>query len=353
MFILFACLILAFLIFFHELGHFLAAKLFGIHVEVFSIGFGKKLLTKTHRGTEYALSLIPLGGYVKLKGQNDLDALHSQGGKDSYSDKNPLVRIAVLFAGPFFNLILAFLIYVVVAMMGIQVIPPVVGKVLKDSPAYEAGILPGDRILSINNQGVNRWNQVYELISQEQKIQLRILRNNMEYEFFLQTKPIEDPANSQKKHYRIGIVAKNEIETLYLPFDGALEYGCTKVWESSFLILSGLQKLLQGAIPMTEISGPVMIVDSIAQFAQKDFVVMLLWVALISVNLGILNLLPIPALDGGQILFNLYELLTRKPLHEQGVKYLTLLGWLILLGLMSLGLYNDIARIFTQGALHG
>ena len=366
--LLLALLVLSFLVFFHELGHFLAARFFGVRVEVFSIGFGKKLLTKQIGQTQYALSLIPLGGYVKLKGQSDIDPLESSADCDSYSSKPPYAKIVILFAGSFFNLLLAFLIFLSMAKIGIQVLLPIVGDVKRDMPAYEGGILRGDRILSINGEKIFSWHGVQQAINKQSQASLsqpdtpppaigfEILRyessSNSERVLNLSIKPtIMQDFNEFKEpifRFVVGIAPGNAVAVVRYGVLDALGYAWDKTLDSGKLILRSLQKLLEGVVPIKEVGGPVMIVDTIAKASEENLITLLFWVALISVNLGILNLMPIPALDGGQILFTLYEWVARRPVGERARYYLTLGGWVIILSLMLLGLSNDLTRLFAR-----
>ncbi|WP_104697197.1 MULTISPECIES: RIP metalloprotease RseP [unclassified Helicobacter] len=350
MHLLSAFLILSFLVFFHELGHFLIARVFGVRVEVFSIGFGTKILSKKIGNTLYALSLIPLGGYVKLKGQNDLDTRREQSeDNDSYSTKPPFVKILILFAGPLFNFILAFILFVCVAKIGFNTYLPIIGEVKKDMPAFEAGILKGDRVIEANSKKINTWNDLSQMVSKGELLHLKILRDDriLEFDILPSMQESVNIFNEKINKGLIGILPKNEIGIVRFDFLDSLIYGYEQVFQSSKMILLGVQKLIVGIVPLKEVGGPIMIVDRIAQASQEGFVLLLLWVGLISVNLGILNLFPIPALDGGQIIFNLYEMITRKKIGEKMKYYLTLTGWLILLSLMFLGLRNDIMRLIN------
>lgn len=344
---LIAFLALSFLVFFHELGHFIAARIFGVRVEVFSIGFGVKIFSKKIGETQYALSMIPLGGYVKLKGQNDLDVLEQNCQNDSYSNKSPFVKIIILFAGPFFNFILAFFLFFMVGNMGVSTYLPIVGEVKKNMPAFEAGILENDEILSINAKQIKTWMDLQEAVAKDTMLNLVVLRKDKILDFTIRPEIIKakNIFGEEIQKGVIGIAPSGKIGIVkYTGFE-SFEYASKKLYESSKIILLSVQKLISGIIPLKEVSGPVMIVDKLAQASKSDVVLLLLWVGLISVNLGILNLLPIPALDGGQILFNFYEILTRKPIYEKAKYYLTLFGWIILLSLMLLGLRNDILRL--------
>ena len=157
-------LVLSFLIFFHELGHFLAARFFGVKVEVFSIGFGKKIYQKVYKGTVYCISSIPLGGYVQMKGQDDTDPLKRSSDIDSYNSKKPWQRIIILFAGPFANFLLAFLLYLTISFMGVVKLAPVIGKVQPNSPAFSAHLQAKDKIIAINGKKVQSWDDLSDLI---------------------------------------------------------------------------------------------------------------------------------------------------------------------------------------------
>lgn len=353
MWLIIAILVLSFLIFFHELGHFLVARLFGVKVEVFSIGFGKKILTKTINGTQYAISAIPLGGYVKMKGQDDLNPLLQNSDDDSFNSKSAWKRICILFAGSGANLLLAFLLYVIIGIFGFATLLPVVGEVMPDSPAKTIGLQEDDKIIKIDSKNIRIWRDIADYVSDKNEpINIVFLRNDKEYEAVL-TPQIKDAKNIFGEEIRqsfIGIRAKGEV--------GIVRYGISEIipfaWGESIyagkMILLSIQKLITGILPTSDLGGPIAIVQIISNATDSGIVALLGIVALISINLGILNLFPIPALDGGHIIFTLYEWITRKPLNERTLYYLTLFGWALLLGLMALGLYNDIARIATNSS---
>lgn len=349
--LIFALIALSFLIFFHELGHFLVARLFGVRVEVFSIGFGKKLVKKTYGDTEYALSLIPLGGYVKMKGQDDSDPLRRNTDSDSYTSKTPLQRIMILLAGPLFNILLAFLIYVGFSYGNQQVLLPIVGELQKDMPAQQSGMLAGDRILEVNGIAPKSWFDLANAIRESKdKTMFKIQRGEEILEIGVIPREIERTNffGEKVKIPVIGISPLGEIGNVYYGVFDALELGVQQTIANGTLIVQGIKKLIVGAVPTSELGGVIGIVQVMNKAQENGVVQFLALVALISINLGILNLLPIPALDGGHILFNLYELIVRRPLNEKALYYLTLLGWGILLGLMCLGFYNDLNRIFKE-----
>lgn len=340
-------LALSFLIFFHELGHFLVARAFGVKVEVFSIGFGKKLISKTYKGTQYALSLIPLGGYVKMKGQNDSDPLEQSNDADSYTSKAPWQRICILLAGPLFNILLAFFIYSGLSFGDKQVLLPILGEIKEGYPASEVGLKSGDQVLSINGEKMRTWGEMAEIIASSPSLALQVKRENQVLSFSLQCKEIEGKNifGESKKHYVIGVGAKGEFGEMHFGVLEALKNGAISTYENSTLIIEGIKKLIVGVVPTSEVGGVVSIVQVMHKASESGWISFALLVALISINLGVLNLLPIPALDGGHILFNLYEMMTRKPPSPNMLYYLTIGGWVVLLGLMLLGLYNDLHRI--------
>lgn len=343
-----ALLVLSVLIFFHELGHYTAARLFGVYVEVFSIGFGKKLASFRWLNTDWQISAIPLGGYVKMKGQDDLDPGAISNDNDSYNSKKPWQRIIILLAGPLANFVLAWIFFYAIALGGPQTLSPVIGNVLKDSPAYSAGLQKGDRVLSINNEKILEWNDLSDKIKNSVgTLTLTVERNNTLQEIYVSPKITESQNMFKEKIYKpmVGIAPSGITQRLELNPITALSYASKETYSSSLLIFQSVQKLLTGVVPAKEVGGVVSIVKITADATAYGWMSLLFFSALISVNLGVLNLLPIPALDGGHIMFNLYEIIRRKAPSEAVMTQLTIGGWIVLLGLMSLGLYNDITRL--------
>ncbi|MEO1958587.1 MAG: RIP metalloprotease RseP [Nautiliaceae bacterium] len=341
-----AIIILSFLIFFHELGHFLMARLVGVRVEVFSIGFGKKLVCKECKGTKWCISAIPLGGYVQMKGQDDTNPALKSTDPDSYSSKSPWQRILILLGGPGFNFLLAFLIYLFVAFVGIEKLAPVVGKVLPNTPAY--GVFKkGDKILEINGVKIKTWDEIPKVIENKDILKIKVRRDNKILTLTVKPKieSIKNMFNEEVKRKIIGIMPSGEVIKVKYTGLKAIEFAYEKFLDASMLILKGLKALITGAVGLNTLSGPVGIVDVTAKVAHYGIVPLLMLTALLSVNLGILNLLPIPALDGGHIVFNLYEAMVKKELSEEVMIKLTIAGWVFLIGLMIIGFYNDLQRI--------
>jgi len=342
-------LVLSFLVFFHELGHFVAARYFGVTVHVFSIGFGKQVYAREWRGTTWQFALIPLGGYVKMKGQDDTKPGLVEDGGDSYNAKKPWQRIVILFAGPFANFILAAILYFAIGLMGANELAPSIGKVMPNSPAAKAGLMSGDEIVRINQHDIKAWNEIGKTIRNSQgalkfyikrdgKIQAKVIRPHIS--------DAENIFREKIKKRMIGISPAPKIVTIHHGFMGSFNYAWDKTIESSTMIFQGVQKLIQGVIPSSEIGGVITIGKVISDASESSIIALFAITALISVNLGVLNLLPIPALDGGHIMFNLYEMIFRRKPSDQVFMFLTIAGWVILGSLMLLGIYNDINRLF-------
>lgn len=346
--ILVSLLVLSFLIFFHELGHFLAARFFGVKVEVFSIGFGKKIYKKMHKGTEYCISSIPLGGYVQMKGQDDTDPTKRSSDTDSYNTKESWKRVIILFAGPFANFLLAFLLYIAIAFIGVSKYAPIIGTVYESSPAYEAGLKTKDKILSINDQKITTWDDLSILIKNSTGNLLFAVKRESEIKNILLKPKIREMKNlfGEKIQRRaVGISPTGDVVILHYGFLESFSYAYKETLNATNMIVLSLQKLIEGVIPAKELGGVVSIVQITSQASAAGLAALFGLTALISVNLGILNLLPIPALDGGHIIFNLYEMIFKRPPNENILYKLTVGGWVFLISLMIFTLFNDIIRI--------
>ena len=346
--ILVALIVLSILIFFHELGHFAAARYFGVQVDVFSIGFGKKLYSKMIGKTQWSISAIPLGGYVKMKGQDDTDPTAISYDEDSYNVKKPWQRIIILLAGPFANFLLAFILYFTIANIGVPKLLPYVGEVSKDTPAFSAGLSKEDKIIQVNGNNILYWEDIGEMINGTQdNITLIIERGERLVTLQLVPKVIEDQNIFGEKTTRriIGISPLGKQTTVYYGFIDGLDYAWEETKQASLLIVQSIEKLITGVIGADKLGGVITIVDVTAEASSAGILALFFFTALISVNLGVLNLLPIPALDGGHIMFNLYEMATGRSASEQTMMYMTIIGWAILISLMMLGLYNDINRL--------
>jgi len=347
--ILTSFLILSFLVFFHELGHFLAARFFGVRVEVFSIGFGKKVFRKVIGKTEYCLSMIPLGGYVQMKGQDDSDPTKRNDDADSYNTKRPYQRIIILFAGPFANFILAFFLYLAIANIGVTRYSPIIGNIGENTPAQKIGLMTNDTILEINGATVKTWDDLSRFIKKsEGKILITIKRDKIVKTLMTtpEIKELKTMFGEPIKKRILGISPEGSTMILKLTPAETLIFAYDETIKATTMIVTSLQKLIQGVVSVKELGGIVSIVQVTAQASEAGIVALFVLTALISVNLGVLNLLPIPALDGGHIMFNIYEMITKKAPSEKVLYIMTVGGWILLLSLMAFTIFNDIYRIF-------
>ncbi|MGP1528698.1 MAG: RIP metalloprotease RseP [Campylobacter sp.] len=371
-------LAISFLIFFHELGHFLAARSIGVSVTTFSVGFGKTIISKKIGETEYRLSAVPLGGYVSLKGQEDLDPTARSDDADSYNSCSPLGRIWILFAGPFFNIILAFLIYITLGFIGVERLAPVVGKIAPDSAAQKFGIKTGDKILAIDGVEIREWDDIAKNIALKE-LDIEILRKNTDEAAQISTPNLDNhsainsaqnnsnsTSNYSTIHIKltpkigekeniwrekiqtplIGISPTGDFITLYHTGASSLNFALSETYKASSLIIVGLEKLLSGAVAIKEMGGIVAMTDITTRAVGVSVSVLLYVVALLSVNLGILNLLPVPVLDGGHIAFNLYELIFRRPVSQKLFEKASYVGMALLFALMIFTIINDFLRMF-------
>lgn len=344
-----ALIILSFLIFFHELGHFAVARFFRVHVEVFSIGFGKRILTKKLGATEFSLAVIPLGGYVRMKGQDDLDPSKKNYDDDSYNAKKPWQRILILLGGPLANFILAFILFYVIAIAGQPTLGTKIYKTLDDSPAFHAGLQVGDIITRVNETEVSTHREMSALIKEShQAIDLIVNRDNKLQKITLVPKLIESE-NIFKEKVRRMMIGISLDPRYRVTVDYSIISAFSEAWyqteRGASFIFKSVSKLVTGAVPVKELGGVISIVDITAKATAESILYVLFITAFISINLGVMNLLPIPALDGGHIMFNLYEVITKRAPAENIMIKITIAGWVLLLGLMSLGIYNDITRI--------
>ncbi|MFA4747505.1 RIP metalloprotease RseP [Helicobacter pylori] len=343
-----AVLMLAFLIFVHELGHFTIARICGVKVEVFSIGFGKKLCFFKLFGTQFALSLIPLGGYVKLKGMDKEENGTNETANDSYAQKSPFQKLWILFGGAFFNFLFAILVYFFLALSGEKVLLPIIGDLEKN--ALEAGLLKGDKILSINHKKIASFREIRSVVARARgELVLEIERNHQILEKRLTPKIVavisesNDP-NEMIRYKAIGI--KPDMQKMgvvsYSLFQ-AFEQALSRFKESVVLIGDSLRRLITGGASVKELSGVVGIVGALSH--ANSVSMLLLFGAFLSINLGILNLLPIPALDGAQMLGVVFKNIFKitLPAFMQNALWLAGVGFLVFV--MFLGLFNDITRL--------
>jgi regulator of sigma E protease len=283
-----------------------------------------------------------------MKGQEDLNPALSNKDPDSYQRLTPFQKILILLAGPGANFLLAFILYIAIGLLGNNHLSPTIGKVIEKSPAYSAGLQKNDKILKINDTEIKTWDDLSGIIKNSSGALKFYVKRDNALRTFIITPKMRDTQNIFKENIRkkmIGIAPAPEIVTVHYSFFDSIVFAYDKTVESSKMIFLGIQKLIQGIVPSSEIGGVISIGSVISEASQSGIVALLTISALISVNLGVLNLLPIPALDGGHIMFNLYEMITKRVPSEKVLINLTISGWVILIGLMGLGIYNDINRL--------
>lgn len=361
------CLIL--LILFHEWGHFLAAKLFGVKVEAFSVGFGPVLFHKTVKGTDYRFSLLPLGGYCAMKGEKDFSRALEENlpfidaEKDSLYGIHPLKRALIGFAGPFFNFVFAFIGYTIIALVGYNYYTYSNKIVLADeiypevhSAAREYGLLSGDEITKINNKTITDFSDIISQISifPDEDIIIEVLRDGEKLSFTVHT-----DMNKEDGTGKLGVSADPESlmekqSEKYNLFTGIAK-GFTETVSNIQLTFKSFKILFKGVKIENTVSGPARVTDILGSSIKEGFsygfktglISLLSLTGIISISLFIMNLLPVPVLDGGLILFALIECITRKKINPKVQYYTQFIGLAFILVLFSIGLFGDI-KYFTK-----
>ena len=355
--VIYAAVALGLLVFVHELGHFLVARMANVKVLVFSLGFGKKLLTYRRGETEYALSAFPLGGYVKMLGESADDEIPEAEAHRAYSNKPPLVKMAIAFAGPFFNVIFAAFLFYLIFVTGFPVLRPVVGDVIQDSPAAHAGLKKGDIIEKIDGKSITEWTGLQSVVasSESKPLEFSVRRDGKSFDVKITPKEIEDKNifGEVVNRKMIGVGPSGETviqrENLVNAFPRALQ----RTYHISELTVLGLYKLVMGTISSKNIGGPILILQTAGKTAREGKSTFLNFVAIISINLAIVNVLPIPILDGGHILFYAIELIIRRQIPRRTIEMAQRVGIAILILIMAFAFYNDIARMLGAGKVFG
>jgi regulator of sigma E protease len=347
--------VLGVLIFVHEFGHFLFAKLFRVQVLKFSLGFGPKVVGKTIGDTEYLLSAFPLGGYVKMLGESpDEQDLDPELLKKSFAHKPVLQRFCIVLAGPLFNLLFSVaLLLVIYSFMGLPtaVDNTRIGKVNEKSPAMAAGIKPGDTILKIDGHDTKVWEDVLNGVKDSGGKSLTILLQRGDGQVEVRVTPARESAKNifgeeVEKRYMIGIMKDDEITYTHVNLLQAFEGACAQTWMFIYLTVLGFVKIVERIVPASELGGPILIAQLAGEQMKAGWMNIISFTALLSVNLGILNLLPIPVLDGGHLVFLTLEAIRKKPLNERAQVIAQQIGIAFLGTLMVFVFYNDILRLF-------
>ena len=348
-------LVLGLLIFVHELGHFLLAKATGVRVLKFSLGFGPTLVGKTIGETEYVISAFPLGGFVKMFGENpDEQEIDPAEQSVSFAHKKVWQRFAIVSAGPIFNFLFTLvLFFCLFLIMGVPnpVDSSKIGRVNSSSPAAEAGLKAGDIIREINGTAVSGWEGVLNGVKSSggNPLTMRVDRQGQDLTF--QVNPQIDNVKNLygeivDKRYMIGIVKDDEVKYVRGGLVDTFLDACGQTWMYCVLTVTGFVKIVQRVVPASEIGGPILIAQIAGQQMKAGWINLLYFMGLLSVNLGVLNLLPVPVLDGGHLLFLSIEAIRKKPMAERAQIIAQQIGIALLGTLMVFVFYNDIMRFF-------
>ncbi|MCL4532722.1 MAG: RIP metalloprotease RseP [Deltaproteobacteria bacterium] len=348
-------IVISIIVLIHEFGHFIVAKKLGVKVEKFSLGFGPKVFGRQIGETEYLVSALPLGGYVKLTGEDPSEELPPEDRDRSYSSLPPYKKFLIIFCGPFFNFILAAIIFTIIFMSGRPVLKPVIGGLMKGKPAVKAGLKKGDIITSVNGIKVHSWAGLAENIEKygkktlkfgvEEKIGNKIIHSSVS------VKPqLISGFNIYKQkinRYIIGITPSNSKNAVFYRYDGFFYsfYSALKeIWFIIYITIVSLFYLITGKLPASDLGGPIMIAQLSGRAAGLGVSDFFYFVAFISVNIGLVNLFPIPALDGGHLLFSIIEMVKRSPLSVKFQETAAKIGFALLILLLLFVSYNDILR---------
>ncbi len=348
-------------VFIHEYGHYYFAKRYGVGVTDFSIGFGREIFGWNDKsGTRWKICWIPLGGYVKFFGDRNVFSQSEQQdeiNKYSEKDKNKLFilkpiyqRSLIVAAGPLANFFLAIIIFTIINIfVGKDMTPAVVDEVQDDSPAYEAGMQKNDKIISIDNNNVQSILEVSTFIntSTDEVIEFTVLRNNQEIVLYVKPDLVqsEDFLGNSVKKRMVGIKLSplnNEIKKHRLGPAKAIYYSIKEVWFVSATSLKYLGHMLIGSADSSQLGGPIRIAKITGQVAEHGIIPFLSIMAYISISLGLINLFPIPMLDGGHLMFYLFEKLLGRPLTQKTQEGFFRIGLFLLFSLMFFATFNDL-----------
>jgi len=324
-----AILAFSLLIIVHELGHFTLAKLNGVKVHEFSLGMGPKIFGIKGKETEYLIKAFPIGGYVKMEGEES-------GSNDprAFNNKTPLQKLSIVSAGAIMNLILAVVLFIIVGA-SIGKIIPIVGEVVPNGAAMKAGMQVGDKITKVNKVSIDKWDQFINEISVSKggNINIEIVRDSQVKTFSL--KPIK---NVKENRFMIGIGGTQE----KMNFSEAVGYGFNQTINSAKQIFIFFGSLFHGQVSGSDVGGPISIIRISTMAAQAGIVNLMMLTAMLSVQLGIFNIIPFPALDGGWIFILLFEIISGKKLDENKVGTVNYIGFMILMALMVVVVIKDI-----------
>jgi len=333
------------LIVIHEFGHYIAAKRSGVRVERFALGFGPVLFKRKGKETEFVVCAFPLGGYVKMAG--DTREEH-KGLEHEFLSKPVGIKSKIVFAGPLFNYFLALFIFCIIALIGFPYPDSVIGSVVEGYPAESSGVQEGDRVLAVDGKEVEHWlDMAKEIYQAKDTVNLRIEREGeiISLDISLRQKEITDDFGKKKNVSVIGIGTSSQIKIIKYSFPQAIVKGVESLFNLTFLVVKGFLFMMLGIIPFKEaVAGPVGIYYITSEVVKIGIVATLHLVAALSISLSIINLFPIPVLDGGHLLFFFLEKVRGRPVSEKVEDNLTRLGLSFLIFLIIFIFYNDIVR---------
>lgn len=350
--------VITIIVFIHEYGHFWFARKFGVKVEIFSIGFGKEIFGFTDKhGTRWKFSMIPMGGYVKMFGDSgaasnksaDIDNFSEYDKKLTFHHKPLYQKMLIVAAGPLANFLFAIILLSGVYLLhGKPNTLPVASKIMENSAAQAAGMMEGDRILSVDGRSVDSFQDVQMAISINSGIpvQIKLDRAGEELEILLtpQVKEIKDIFGHTTKMGMIGVASK-EISFERLSFFPAIISATNETYRMCEMTMKAIGQIVTGARSTQEISGPIRIAQYSGASAERGVLSFILFLVIISVNLGLINLFPIPMLDGGHLLYYTIEAIRGKALAEKYQEFGFKLGFLIVISLSALAIYNDVRSL--------
>ncbi|MBQ3444853.1 MAG: RIP metalloprotease RseP [Selenomonadaceae bacterium] len=339
-----AVFVFGLLVLVHEFGHFITAKMTGMRVDEFAIGFGPKLISKKHGETVYSLRVVPLGGFNDIAG---MDPDNNTAGERGFCAKPVLSRMVVILAGSTMNFILPIvLFFTIFATVGMSVpsTEPVIGSIIQGMSAEKVGLKEGDRVLSVDGQAVTTWKEFTDKlkeVKEGQNVSLQYKRGEAISEVTL-----SPTFNKQENRVLIGVQSETVYESKTIPEAAALSIDYTK--EITVYMIESIAKLFKEPEQTENLAGPIGIVQMSGQVAENGFIPLLKFAALLSINLGIVNLLPVPVLDGGHFVNLFIEAVRGKPLGSKAVAYTQRVGLALLVMLMLFATKNDIMRIFFK-----
>ncbi len=359
--------ILTVIVFVHEFGHYFVARLCGVRVEVFSIGFGPELFGWTDRaGTRWKFSLLPLGGYVRMFGEGGMPGAEGEDAREmtaeelavSFQEKNLARRAAIVSAGPLANFALAIVVWAMLfATVGQRVTPPNVGAVQSGSAAEEAGLKPGDLIVSIDDKEIERFSDLQRVISVSPGVPLRVgLRRDGRELTLTVTPKLKEITDVLGNRHEVGLIGVSPAGTAFVchgPATAVLK-AVQETYRYATLLLEVLGEIISGTRSSKELGGPIGIFQMSGQMAEFGLPTVFWFIAMLSVNLGLINLFPIPVLDGGHLMFYAVEAVQGKPPSERFMEYGFRVGLGLVLTLFVFVTYQDIRRFqgvveFFQG----